>query len=187
MEFYGRVERATSNDVERTLDMLKIRDLSGRFLSQLSAGQRKRVSIARVFLQERAVYLLDEPTGNLDPKLARGIRSLILELRRDKIVLYSSHNLFEAREIGSHALVIKDGKLAMVDRIENIKASRFVVGIRILEPSELLAGWTREGDYYLRELPGPEEVPALLHDLDSRGVKIRELREMGNPLEELFT
>ncbi len=187
LEFYARVERADSADVERVLDLLEIRDLSGQYLSQLSAGQRKRVSIARVFLQERAIYLLDEPTINLDPKMAREIRSLILELSRNKIVLYSSHNLFEAREIGRYVLAIKDGQLAMFDRIENLRGSRFVVGIRVLEPSKVLADWSREGDYFLRELSSPEEVPALLHDLDSQGVKIRELREMGNPLEDLFT
>lgn len=187
VEYYARVERANPIDIDRVLDMLEIRDLSGKFLSQVSAGQRKRVSIARVFLREREIYLLDEPTSNLDPKLAREIRSLILELSRDKIVLYSSHNLFEAREIGRYVLAIKDGQLAMFDRIENLKGARFVVGVRVLEPSEMLADWKREGDYYLRELSGPEEVPALLHDLDSHGVKVRELREMGNPLEDLFT
>jgi ABC-2 type transport system ATP-binding protein len=187
LEYYARVERADSSNIDRVLEMLEIRDLSEKFLSQVSAGQRKRVSIARVFLREREIYLLDEPTSNLDPKLAREIRSLILELSRDKIVLYSSHNLFEAREIGRYVLAIKDGHLAMFDRIENLKGSRFVVGVRVLEPSPVFADWKREGDYYLRELTGPEEVPALIHDLDSRGVKIRELREMGNPLEDLFT
>jgi hypothetical protein len=38
----------------------------------------------------------------------------------------------------------------------------------------------------LRELSGPEEVPALLRNLDSRGVKIKEVREMANPFEDLF-
>jgi ABC-2 type transport system ATP-binding protein len=186
LEYYARVERANSSDIDRVLDMLEIRDLSGKFLSQVSAGQRKRVSIARVFLREREIYLLDEPTSHLDRKLAREIRSLILELSRDKIVLYSSHNLFEAREIGRYVLAIKDGQLAMFDRIENLKGARFAVGVRVLEPSPVLADWKREGDYYLRELSGPDDVPALLHDLDSHGVKIRELREMGNPLEDLF-
>jgi hypothetical protein len=63
----------------------------------------------------------------------------------------------------------------------------FVVGIRVLEPSEVLADLKREGDYFLSELSGPAEVPALLHELDSHGAKIHEVREMGNPLEDLFT
>jgi len=187
LEFYARVERATDSDVERVLDQLEIRELSGRFMARLSAGQRKRVSIARVFLRERSIYLLDEPTTGLDPKVAREIRALILRLSHDRIVLYSSHNLFEAREIGRYVLAIKAGRLALFDRIENIRSSRFVLGIRVLEPSDALAGFEREGEYFLKELPGPEQVPALLGDLMSRGVKIREAREMENPLEGLFT
>ncbi len=186
LEFYARVERATPADVDRVLDLLELRELAGQYIAKLSAGQRKRVSVARVFLRERAIYLLDEPTANLDPKLAREIRSLILDLSRDKIVMYSSHNLYEAREIGEYVLAIKAGRLTLFDRIENLKSARFVVGIRVLEPSEALAGFPREGDYFLRELSGPDQVPALLRDLESRGVKIRELREMNNPLEELF-
>jgi ABC-2 type transport system ATP-binding protein len=186
LQFYARVERADGADVDRVLDLLRIRDLSERYLSQLSAGQRKRVSIARVFLRERSIYLLDEPTANLDPKLAREIRGLILELSREKIVLYSSHNLFEAREIGQYVLAIKAGRLQLFDRIENLRAVRFVVGVRTLEPADALVGWARQGDYYLRELAGPEEVPGLLRELDGLGVRIRELREMDNPLEDLF-
>ena len=187
LEFYARVERADTSDVERVLDLLEIRELSGDFLSQLSAGQKKRVSIARIFLRERAIYLLDEPTASLDPKVAHEIRSLILQLSRERIVLYSSHNLYEAREIGRYVLAIKGGELALFDRIDHLRQSHFVIGVRLLEPSAALAGWPQEGDYFLRELAGPEEVPALLRDLEAQGAKIRELREMGNPLEELFT
>jgi len=187
LEFYAAIERAGPADVDRVLDLLQIRELAGQYLAQLSAGQKKRVSVARIFLRERAIYLLDEPTSNLDPKAARELRTRILELSREKIVLYSSHNLFEAREIGRYVLAIKAGRLALFDRIENLRGSRFVVGIRVLEPTDALTGCTREGDYYLRELSGPDQVPALVHDLESRGAKIREIREMENPLEDLFT
>ena len=186
LEFFARAEGARPQDVDRVLDQLEIRELSAKFPGQLSAGQRKRVSIARIFLRERSIYLLDEPTANLDPKVAREIRELILKLSREKVVLYSSHNLFEAREIGRHVLVIKSGKIARFDRIENVRASRFVLGIRVLEPSPALASFDHEGDYFLKELSGPEEVPAVLRDLMTQGVKIREAREMENPLEDLF-
>jgi ABC-2 type transport system ATP-binding protein len=187
LEFFARAEGAQSRDVDRVLDQLAIRDLSSKFPSQLSAGQRKRVSIARVFLRERSIYLLDEPTANLDPKVARETRELILKLSRDKIVLYSSHNLFEAREIGRYVLVIKSGQLSRFDRIENVRGSRFVLGIRVLQSSPALGAYDHEGEYYLRELSGPEEVPAVLRELIAQGVQIREAREMENPLEDLFT
>ncbi len=187
LEFYAIAERARREDVDRVLARLEMADWGERYLSELSSGQKKRVSIARVFLQERAIYLLDEPTTSLDPKAAREIRSLILDLSREKVVVYSSHNLFEAREIGDYVLAIKEGRLALFDRLENLRSAHFVIGVRALEPSPALADWRRAGDYYLTELAGPEAVPGLLRDLEGRGVKIRELREMGNPLEDLFT
>ena len=186
LAFYARAVLATEADIDRVLDKLQIRDLSARFLGQLSAGQKKRVSIARVFLRERDIYLLDEPTANLDPRMAREIRALILELSHDKVVLYSSHNLYEAREIGRYVIVIKEGRLAVFDRIENLRASKFRLGVRLLNPSDSLEGWPKEGEYFVRELAGPEEVEGVLHDLDVRGVKLREMREMDNPLEDLF-
>ncbi|MGP8077090.1 MAG: heme ABC exporter ATP-binding protein CcmA [Thermoplasmata archaeon] len=186
LDFYARAELATGVDIDRVLDKLQIRDLSARYLGQLSSGQKKRVSIARVFLRERDIYLLDEPTANLDPKVAKEIRSLILELSRDKVVLYSSHNLYEAREIGRYVIVIKEGRLALFDRIENLRASKFRLGVRLLNPSESLEGWTMEGEYFVRELGGPEDVQGILHDLDARGVRLRETREMDNPLEDIF-
>ncbi len=187
LDFYAQVERATSADVERVLDQLEIREFSNTFISKLSAGQRKRVSIARVFLRERGIYLLDEPTASLDPKVAREIRSLILELSKDRIVLYSSHNLFEAHEIGQFVITLKGGALTLFDRMENVRSAHFIIGVRTLEPTPVLADWGRKGDYYVRELPGPEQVPTLIRDLEAQGVRLREVREMENPLEDLFT
>ncbi len=146
LEFYAAVEQAGSADVERVMGLLSIRELSESYLSQLSAGQKKRVSIARVFLREREIYLLDEPTTSLDPKLAREIRTLILELSREKIVLYSSHNLFEAREIGRFILVLKEGRLIRFDRLDDLRGTRYAVGIRVIEHSDALADFKREGE-----------------------------------------
>ncbi len=189
LDLYAGVERAEPLDVDRVLHLLDLEEFADRYLPQLSAGQRKRVSIARVFLKEREIYLLDEPTANLDPKLAREIRELILQLSQDKIVLYSSHNLFEAREIGRYVIAIRAGRLSLFERMENLRGTRFVIGIRVLNPElpDALANYARQGDYFVRELSGPEEVPGLLRDLDAHGVRVREVREMNNPLEDLFT
>ena len=186
LRFYAKVQGASEEDVGRVLRLLEIEDLRDRYFPQLSAGQRKRVSIARIFLREREIYLLDEPTSNLDPKVAAEIRDLVLALSRQKVVLYSSHNLYEAREIGRYVLAVKDGRLSYFGPIAEMRTARYVVGVRPVRPSEALRGVPRQGEYFLYELPGPERVPALLRDLDGQGVLIREVREMGNPLEELF-
>ncbi|MGI0132792.1 MAG: heme ABC exporter ATP-binding protein CcmA [Thermoplasmata archaeon] len=186
LRFYATIEGATAQDVDRVLGLLELRELRGKFFSELSQGQKKRVSIARIFLRERGIYLLDEPTTNLDPKMATEIRSLLLGLSRQQIVLYSSHNLFEAREIGKFVLTLKAGKLAYFGRISDLRASRYVIGVRGTRVEVALPSAARQGDYFLQELSGPEEVPGLIRKLEEKGVKIRELREMENPLEDLF-
>ena len=186
LDFYSRIQGGTREDVERVSRLLGIEELGGMRFNQLSQGQKKRVSVARVFLKEKSVYLLDEPTSNLDPRIAGEIRELVLNLSRDRVVLYSSHNLFEAREIGTHVIAIKGGKLALFGRIDEIRTRTYVVGVRTVGEGPA-PGARKEGDYYLFDLDGPEQVPGLLNDLVSRGVRVRELKEMRNPLEELFT
>jgi ABC-2 type transport system ATP-binding protein len=186
LRFYAAVQQATEADVERVLTLLEIEGLRSKFFKELSAGQRKRVSIARIFLRERDFYLLDEPTSNLDPKVATEIRDLVLGLSRQKIVLYSSHNLFEAREIGRYVLALKAGRLALFGRISDLRSANYVVGVRLVGADEVLPSANRQGDYFVYELAGPEEVPKLLTDLQAMGARIREVREMGNPLEDLF-
>lgn len=186
LRFYAKVERVSEKDVLNVMRLLDLIDLNEKYFSQLSQGQKKRVSVARIFLREKSIYLLDEPTSNLDPKVAREIRELILGLSKNKIVLYSSHNLYEAREIGNQVLAISNGRLAMFGKIDDIKTEKYVIGIRAFGAENVLGQWKKEGDYYLIETEGPDKVPSIIADLIGKGVKIREVKEMQNPLEELF-
>jgi ABC-2 type transport system ATP-binding protein len=186
LRFYATVEGVTDREVEKAVRLLGIEELRGRYFSQLSQGQKKRVSIARVFLQERSIYLLDEPTSNLDPKLAREIRDLVLALSKDDLVLYSSHNLFEAKEIGKYVLALRAGKVGYFGLLRELRPAKYIIGIRADRAEGVLSASSRRGDYYEQELSGPEEVPKLIGELVAKGVQIREVKEMENPLEGLF-
>ncbi len=186
LRFYATVEGVTHRDVERVIRLLGIEELRGRFFSELSQGQKKRVSIGRVFLQERSIYLLDEPTSNLDPKLAREIRDLVLALSRNDLVLYSSHNLFEAKEIGKFVLALRGGRVGYFGLLSELRPAKYLIGIRAEGAEGVLSTSSRRGDYYVQELAGPEEVPKLIAELVAKGLQIREVKEMENPLEDLF-
>ncbi|MDG6927268.1 MAG: heme ABC exporter ATP-binding protein CcmA [Nitrososphaerota archaeon] len=186
LKFYAKIEGAGENSVSNVAGKLELNELLSKRFSQLSQGQKKRVSVARIFLQERDIYLLDEPTSNLDPKIAGGIRSLILGMSKNKIVLYSSHNLYEAKEIGSYVIAIKGGKLALFSKINELKPQSYLIGIRTIGNTAPMAFTRKEGDYYIYELSYPEEVQELISKLMLDGIKLREVREMSNPLEDLF-
>jgi ABC-2 type transport system ATP-binding protein len=187
LRFYAAVEGVSQREVDRVIRLLGIEELQHRYFSSLSQGQKKRVSIGRVFLQERSIYLLDEPTSNLDPKLAREIRDLVLGLSKDNLVLYSSHNLFEAKEIGKYVLAIRQGKVGYFGLLSDLRPAKYVIGIRADGAEGILPASSKRGDYYLQELSGPEEVPKLISELVAKGIQIREVKEMENPLEDLFT
>jgi ABC-2 type transport system ATP-binding protein len=184
LRFYANMEGGNPDEV---LDLLKLRDLKNKKISDLSQGQKKKVSIAKVFLREREIYLLDEPTANLDPIVSKEIRDILLELSRDKIVLYSSHNLYEARDVGTYLILIKEGSVALFDRISNIRSSKYRVGIRAnTDISKIVDAKVGEGGYYVLSVDTPEEAGLILRDLVNRGVIVTEMRQLDNPLQELF-
>jgi ABC-2 type transport system ATP-binding protein len=183
LQFYQNIE---GGDVERVIEELGLSELRRKKIADLSQGQRKRVSIAKVFLQERKLYLLDEPTTALDPRAARDIRELLTGLARDKVVLYSSHNLYEAREVGSFLILLRDGYMKFFDKISNLKPKKYRYGIKATSDLSQVLNTEIETGYYIVQVNSPEEAGKILTDLIQRGVVVTEMRELDNPLEELF-
>jgi ABC-2 type transport system ATP-binding protein len=184
LKYYADVE---GGDIEQVVDLLALSDLRNKKISSLSQGQKKRVSVGKVFLRERDLYLLDEPTANVDPKVSKEIRELLIELSKNKFVLYSSHNLYEAREIGKYLIVIKNGVLKFFDKIENVKTRKYRIGIRTLnEISKLLPHAKFENGYYILTVDNPREVAETVNRITQQGAEIVELRELDNPLQDFF-
>src|SRR5271155_2530081 len=156
LKFYSDME---GGNPETVIDLLNLNELRNKRVSDLSQGQKKRVSIAKVFLKDRDIYLLDEPTANLDPALSKEIRDIILKLSKDRLVLYSSHNLYEATDIGTNLILIKEGKLAMFDKIANVRSKNYRVGIRASKDiTKIVDAKKGEGGYYILTVSNPKEA-----------------------------
>ncbi len=184
LKYYADIE---AGDVERVISLLDLEGLRDKKFVSLSQGQKKRVSVGKVFLRDRELYLLDEPTSNVDPKISKEIRQILSELSKDKFVLYSSHNLYEAREIGTYLIVIKKGELAFFDKIENVKTRQYRVGFKALNDlSKMLPQSRLEGGYFVVTVQSPQEVAEIVDRIVGEGAKIVELRELDNPLQEFF-
>jgi ABC-2 type transport system ATP-binding protein len=183
--FYGGIEEGT---VQAAIDGLGLRDLADKKVSDLSQGQKKKASIAKLFLRGRMLYLMDEPTSSLDPVVAKEVRDKLLDLSKEKFVLYSSHNLYEAQEIGDYIVLIREGKVGFFGRKEELRTGGYRVGIRAsADISEMFPRGSMERGYFVVQVDGPDDVGRAVKKIVEAGIAVYEVKEMGNPLEDLFT
>ncbi len=183
--FYGGIEQG---DVQAAIDSLGLRDLAMKKVNDLSQGQKKRASIAKLFLLQRKLYLMDEPTSNLDPVVAKEVRDILLKLSKDRFVLYSSHNLYEAQEIGDYIILVKEGRLGFFGTKDELKAGGYRIGVKASASlSGLFPNGKMEKEYFVVPVAGPKDVDEVVKKIVAAGIAVYEVKEIGNPLEDLFT
>ena len=186
MKFFGRIEGVTDDDVTNIINKFNLTELLDKRVQSLSQGQRKRVSLAKSLIGNKSVMILDEPTANLDPKVSEEIRNLIRVQSRDSIVLYSSHNLYEAMDLGTEVIALNSGNLVYSGKIEGLKTDSYTIGIRGKGIENLATNYTIDGKYLVFKLNSPTEAAELISKLTAAGAMIYEVKEMGNPLERFF-
>ncbi|HZJ23774.1 MAG TPA: ATP-binding cassette domain-containing protein [Anaerolineales bacterium] len=110
--------------VWKWIKQLGIELLAKRRASQLSGGEAQRVSLARAFVLEPELLLLDEPFAALDPPTrAKLIEDLSALLAEDHCTaVFVTHNLNEAAKLSHRVAVIVDGMLRQVGTAKQIKS-----------------------------------------------------------------
>lgn len=99
-------------DVMTSLDRVGLASRADDVVSTFSAGMRKRVSFARIFLQEPEVVLLDEPYGQLDPAGFVLVDEVVRELKsRGATVLMATHQVSQVTSVADRALLLEQGRV----------------------------------------------------------------------------
>lgn len=114
-------KKEREDQVQKVMAMVKLTDVSGRLIKNLSKGYRQRVGLAQAILGFPEIIILDEPTVGLDPKQIIEIRELIRELAKNHTVILSSHILAEIQEVCDYIMIISKGKLVASDTPENLE------------------------------------------------------------------
>jgi ABC-type sugar transport system ATPase subunit len=125
LKFRGTNREETDRRVREWTRQLGVESLAKRRAGQISGGEAQRVSLARAFVLEPELLLLDEPFSALDPptrsRLIQDLYNLLEGTHRTAV--FVTHNLSEAAKLSHRIAVIIDGVLRQVGTVEQIKSN----------------------------------------------------------------
>ena len=108
----GMGKKEAMERAEKLLDYLNLTDRKDHKPSQLSGGEQQRVAVARALINQPAVVLADEPSGNLDSTSAQELHKLFFRLRDElgQTFVIVTHNP-ELASMSDRTITIKDGRI----------------------------------------------------------------------------
>lgn len=126
LTFVCRLKQVPKQEIPAQMDyiydMVKISDVEGRLIANLSKGYKQRVGLAQALIGSPDIIVLDEPTVGLDPKQIIDIRNTIKLLGERHTVILSSHILHEVADVCNHVIIINHGTIVADDSLQNLGA-----------------------------------------------------------------
>ncbi|WP_240913611.1 ABC transporter ATP-binding protein [Thermococcus sp. JdF3] len=183
-------------ELRELLEFFEIEEYAKKKVSALSSGTQRRVAMARAFLGNPEVLILDEPTRGLDPewrlKFKRFLEGYVKE--RNAAVLFSTHILSDVDELCEKITVIKEGRILFSGSLEEFKRS-FPTGTSIslkVKNIKMATNVLKEKgyspkiikEYILLENVEPWDINTLLV---SKGITVEEIKRNEPTLEELYS
>ncbi len=121
---YGVSGKEADRKAREILERLGLRESSYTSpMEDMSRGMQQKVAIARAFLSQPIVLLLDEPTTGLDPRSKLEVQSFVNELRdvHDATIVITTHDMNEADAICDRIAILDEGRIVALDTPANLK------------------------------------------------------------------
>ncbi len=114
--FALRVTEASPREIRRrvpaVLELVGLKDRARAFPNQLSGGEQQRVALARAVVNNPAIVIADEPTGNLDPDTAWDIMRLLVDINRlGTTVIVATHARYIVNALRRRVVAMERGRL----------------------------------------------------------------------------
>lgn len=124
--------------VKQTADELQINNLLGRSIFSLSGGEKQKIAVASVYAMSPDIYLLDEPSSNLDTHAIEDLRKHIGFLKEQgKTIIIAEHRIYYLKELADRIFYLNQGNLRYIWTKENFQRlsdeERKSLGIRAMD------------------------------------------------------
>jgi ABC-2 type transport system ATP-binding protein len=122
LEIFASYMSLSKDRIDEVLSLVGLINEAGKNVGKYSLGMKQRLGIARAFLGNPDIVILDEPTNGLDPEGVIEIRELIEKLSRERNTTFmiSSHILSEIRNMCNKIAIIKSGKILVEGEINTL-------------------------------------------------------------------
>jgi sodium transport system ATP-binding protein len=135
VNYFGRLNGLDDENLKRRVaeifERFGVNEFRERRVDKLSSGMKQKISIARTFINDPEVLILDEPTIGLDVVTSRNIIQFIKESKQaNKCILFSTHVMWEAQKLCDDIAIIHRGKILEVGSLDQL---RLKTGLEDLE------------------------------------------------------
>ena len=125
LELAGMSPEARKPKVDAQLELVNLSQWAERKVGDLSGGMQQRVGLARAFVTDAPILLMDEPFSALDPLIRTKLQDELLDLQRKlkRTIVFVSHDLDEAFKIGNRIALMEGGRIVQCGTAREIIAN----------------------------------------------------------------
>lgn len=188
-----------------------LKEVMSKNISELSRGNKQRVSLAHALMHNPEILILDEPTSGLDPNQVEDVRNIIREIGKTRTVIVSTHILSEVETICSRVIIISGGKVVADSPTDELKerfASETSIKLNVanvdfetlsslvktVDGAKSVLQTEQKNDEYVQgsmevliSVEGKKEIrPLLVKKLIENNVDLYEMSIQRNSLEDVF-
>ena len=185
--------------IEKILKDLSLWDKKDNKLRELSGGMKKRALIAKALSHQPKILFLDEPTAGVDINLRRDMWRAVKELKENGVtIILTTHYIEEAEAISDRVSVINNGEIIITDNKNDLMRKMGQKNLTIefqepfsqipstLESYNLKMNSNNSLTYSYDSHGSSTGITALLQDIKSAGLKLKDLNSSQTSLETIF-